>query len=391
MELTRRSMLAGTAAAILTKPAMAADAEPIRIGWLQTITGPNSAPGAGYDRGINFAIAEINARGGVNGRKIELITRDTQGDPTKAVNGAQELISRQRVHAILGPSNSGETLAVTPILARARMPNIHAGTVDSLIDPIKFPNAFRTGASNAQWQASANRYLVETLKLKNIAVIADNSGYGTAAAQDSVADLAKRGAKAVYTGLVDLTSPDLSTEIYKARDAKAEAILAWSASSGLLSRLLNARGTAGWTVPVAGHPALGSGEVAHLLEKPAYWDGVYQVGFRTCSYGADGKLPADQAAFVQKIAGKIKVEDTSLWWICWGYDAVNLVALAVEKAGSTKSEDMIAQLNKVADFPGLYGRYSFSPEQHNGYPDADVVMSASNSFRNGAYTIAPGA
>ena len=121
-----------------------AQAEPIRIGWLAALTGPSSAPAIGFNRGVVFAAEAINAAGGVKGRKIEIITRDTQGDPTKAVNATQEMISQLKVHAIWGPTNSGESLAVTPIMARAKMPNIHPCVVDSLIDPQKFPNAFRS-------------------------------------------------------------------------------------------------------------------------------------------------------------------------------------------------------------------------------------------------------
>jgi branched-chain amino acid transport system substrate-binding protein len=395
MELTRRSLFAGTAAvtaaSLPPRAGRAAGTEPVRIGWLQAITGPNSAAGNGFDRGINFAVSEINASGSVAGRHIELMTRDTQGDPTKAVNGAQELISRQKVHAIIGPSNSGETLAVAPILRRADMPNIHAGTVDGLIDPIKFPNAFRTGASNAQWQESANRYLVTVLKKKDIAVIGDNSGYGTAAVQDSVSDLERRGGKAVYTGLVDLTAPDLTADLTRARSSGAEAILAWSASSGLLARLLNTRAQIGWNVPVAGHPSLGSGDVSHLLDNQDNWKNVIQVGFRTCCFGPDGKLPADQTAFVAKIIGKINLSDTSLWWVAWGYDAVHLIADAVAGKNSSDKQAIIEYINTVTNYHGIYGHYNFTPLQHNGYPDEDVVMSVSNSFRNGAYTVAPGA
>ena len=73
----------------------------------------------------------INAGGGVKGRKIEIVMRDTQGDPTKAVNATQELISQAKVHAIWGPLNSGEALATTPIMARAKIPDIHPCVVES--------------------------------------------------------------------------------------------------------------------------------------------------------------------------------------------------------------------------------------------------------------------
>src|SRR5882724_11394871 len=156
MAISRRDVLLGSAGALgaasFSFPAPAiADSEPIKIGCLAAMTGPSSAPTIGFNRGVNFAVEAINAAGGVKGRKIEIVTRDTQGDPTKAVNATQEMISQVKAHAIWGPTNSGESLAVTPIMARSKMPNIHPCVVDSLIDPVKFPNAFRVTPSNTQW------------------------------------------------------------------------------------------------------------------------------------------------------------------------------------------------------------------------------------------------
>ena len=96
--LTRR-VLIGASAATLAAPAIIrtarADAEPIRVGWLATFTGALSSPTIGFDRGVRWAVEQINGSGGVNGRMIEVISRDTQGDPTKAVNATQDVISRQ--------------------------------------------------------------------------------------------------------------------------------------------------------------------------------------------------------------------------------------------------------------------------------------------------------
>src|SRR5476651_837080 len=110
MRMTRRDVVLGSEGALgaatlpFSKPAIA-QSEPIKIGCLAAMTGPSSAPTIGFNRGMNFAIDAINAAGGVRGRKIEGIIRDTQGDPTKAVNATQELISQVKVHAIWGPLN----------------------------------------------------------------------------------------------------------------------------------------------------------------------------------------------------------------------------------------------------------------------------------------------
>jgi len=104
MSITRRGFTAGSAGLVATGLACPAIAEnrPILVGWMGALTGPLAAPSIGFNRGMQWAVDQINGAGGVKGRKIEIVSRDTQGDPTKAVNATQELISRRKVHVLWG-------------------------------------------------------------------------------------------------------------------------------------------------------------------------------------------------------------------------------------------------------------------------------------------------
>ena len=336
MQIDRRTVIAGMAALACPRVAAAQSShEPIRIGWLASLTGAASAPAIGFDRGVQFATKSINAAGGVKGRMIEIVTRDTQGDPTKAVNAVQDLISRAKVNAVWGPTNSGESLATTPIMARAKMPNIHPCVVDSLIDPAKYPNAFRIAPSNGQWDDAVRDYTTKVLKVRDVAVFGDTTGYGTTAVAASVAAFAKDGAHVAYQAQIDSTQPDVSPDMLRAQQAGAKAIVVWTVAVGMLSRLMNARGAMGWDVPILGHPSLGSGDIRGLLDKPANWDKVYIAGYRSCSFDATGKLPARSQDFVSKLKGEVNLADTLLWWVACGNDAVHLIASAVEAARGT--------------------------------------------------------
>ncbi|HEY6431283.1 MAG TPA: ABC transporter substrate-binding protein [Acetobacteraceae bacterium] len=377
----------------LSAPAIlrtASAAEPIRFGWLVALTGANSAPGIGFNRGVIWAAAQVNAAGGVKGRKIEVITRDTQGDPTKAVNAAVELASRVKADVVFGPTNSGEALATTPILARYKVPNLQLGVVDSLVDPQKYPYAFRLAASNTQWDDANRNYCLNVLKAKSVAVLGDNTGYGTTAVGAAVAAFQKAGANVVYHAVIDANAQDLAPDLLRAKNAGAQVVTVWSDSTGLDARMMNARARIGWDVVFSGHPAMGSGDVAHLLDKPANWEKVYIVGYRNCSFDANGKLPPRTQAFVDSVKGKIALSDTSLWWVASGVDAIRLVAEAVDKTGSSNAEAIAGYWNTVKNWPGLFGDYTFTPTQHNGYPTNQVVMSTANSERDGAFALAPG-
>ena len=394
MPISRRQVLAGSAVSAVAlaqgfpAPAIAQN-EPIKIGYLPALTGPSSSTGVGINRGVQLGVEEINKSGGVNGRKLELISRDTQSDPTKAVNAVAELTQRQKVAMIFGPVNSGEALAATPLIARDKVPMLHPCWVDELIDVKKYPMAYRIAPTNTQVGAGANYYVVDVLKLKKVAVVSDTTGYGTASVNTYVPMLKAKGAEVVYQNHIDAANPDLKPELLRMQAAGAQAIMPWSVNAGFLSRICNTRGVMGWDVPIVGQTTLGSGQTKALLEKPEYWNKVYSNNFRQVCY-ANGKLPARAQEFVERLkTSKIEMGDTLLWWIALGWDSAQMMAQTFKAAG-TKNDDVVAYMNKVKGWPGVYGTVTWTPEQHNGFPDSEVVMCAVNSLRDGAFDLAPG-
>jgi branched-chain amino acid transport system substrate-binding protein len=364
--------------------------EPIKIGWLSSLSGPLSSAATAENQGVQFAVEEINKAGGINGRQIELLTRDTAGDPTKAVNFAQQLLFRDKVNFIIGPVNSGESLATGPIAAKAGVPNIVIGSIDELTDPKKFPLAFRPINTNTQWIKSANDYALNVLKRSKVAVIGDTSGYGTSSAKTATELLKKAGVEPVYSALVDPNKTDLSDEISKARAAGADVLMPWSAATGLLGRVLNTRGDMQWDVPVVGHPSLMALPIKELLNKPEYWEGVYAAGYVSTTYGADGKLPERTRTLMEAIrpslGGKI---DFTFWWVALGYDTVKIIEYAVKKAGSTDPKAVQAALESTNELHGVYATYSWGPSQRNGFPDSAMVVNRANTFKDGSFELAP--
>jgi branched-chain amino acid transport system substrate-binding protein len=339
---------------------------------------------------MRLAVEQFNRAGGVDGRKIEVITRDTQGDPTKAVNAALEMINKEHVDFIAGPTNSGEGLATTPVVARSKVPSIVIGVVEALVDPVKYPHAFRIYPSNTQWSDAVNSYALTVLKVKQIGLLGDTTGFGTSAVNLAEQGLKAHGAVIVYRGLVEANQTDVTADMRKAQSSGAQALVVWTNSAGLISRLLNARAEIGWDVPVVGHPSLGDGAVKPLLAKPENWRNVYNVGYRPMSYDDAGRLPSRTQKFLDEFGKGLRLDDTMLFFVASGYDTVDLIRFAVEAAGSTKPDEIKRVLETGRTFPGLYCTCTYSPTNHNGFATSDVVMNRADSFRNGTYTLAPG-
>ena len=382
------STLMGAALALASHPALA---QPIKIGWLSSLTGPLSSAAIAENQGVQLAVEEINAAGGILGRKIELLTRDTAGDPTKAVNFAQQLAFSDKVHFVIGPVNSGEGLATTPIVARAGVPNLVIGSIDALIDPKKYPRAFRVINTNSQWISTANEYALNTLKRKKVAVIGDTTGYGTSSAKTAQELLEKAGIKPVYSVLLDPNKTDLTDEMTKARAAGADIVMPWSAATGLLGRLLNARGDMGWDVPVVGHPALMAAQIRALLNKPDYWEKTYAAGYVSTTYDAGGKLPERTQQLVDKVRPRMggREIDVLFWWIAMGYDTVRIIEHAVKTAGSTDPAAVQKALENTGSYDGVYATYRWSADEHNGFPDSNMAVNVANTFKDGSFKLAP--
>jgi len=361
----------------------------VRIGWLSSLTGPLSSAAIAENQGVLYAVDEINKAGGILGHKVELLTRDTAGDPVKALNLAQQLVFADKVQFVIGPVNSGEALAVVPALAKAGIPDIVIGSLDQLTDPAKYPLAFRTINTNTQWIATANTYALDVLKRRKVAVIGDTSGYGTSSAKTATALLEKAGITPVYSVLIDPNKTDLTDEMNKARAAGADVVMPWSAATGMLARLLNTRGDMGWDVPVVGHPALMALPIKALLNKPSYWDNVFAAGYASTTY-VDGKLPERTVALMDAIkpmmGGKI---DFTFWWVALGYDSMKVVAYAATKANSLDPDKIKDVLEHTTDYPGVYGTYTWTPTNHNGFPDSGMVMNIGGTFKEGSYQAAP--
>jgi branched-chain amino acid transport system substrate-binding protein len=221
-------------------------------------------------------------------------------------------------------------------------------------------------------------------------VIGDTTGYGVDAVAKSVAGFKADGANVVYSATIDATQADVTPDLLRMKDAGAEVIVMWTTSNGLEARMLNARAAKGWDVPVAGHPTLGSGEVKKLLDKPENWNKVYVVSFRSVMRNDAGKLPATTQAFLDESKGKIDLSYTLLFFPLIGVDEIALFTAAVTETGSTDGVKLAEYFNHLKDFKGVFGNYTFSPTEHNGFALDSVQLGQANTAAEGVMKAAPG-
>lgn len=152
-------------------------AAPIKIGGLFSVTGPASFLGEPERNTAQMVVDEINKAGGIKGRQLQLIAYDTQGDATKAVQAATRLIKEDKVVAIIGPSTTGDTMAVIPLVEKAKIPLIACAAGLKITEPVK-QWVFKTAQNDSLAVASIFENL-KKLKISKVAILTVSDSFGS--------------------------------------------------------------------------------------------------------------------------------------------------------------------------------------------------------------------
>jgi len=213
---------------LLASPVLAA--EPLRIGALFSITGPASFLGEPERNTLEMLVKEANSKGGIKGRKIELVVYDTQGDATKAVQMATKLIKNDKVSVILGPSTTGETMAVIPVAEKEKVPLISCAAGIKITDPVK-KYVFKTPANDHVAAEKIFNYMLAK-KQKNVAILTVTDGFGSSG-REQLKDLAKKkGITVVADETYGPKDTDMTAQLTKIKGSKADAIICWGTNPG---------------------------------------------------------------------------------------------------------------------------------------------------------------
>src|SRR5204863_4801638 len=176
MTIVRRAL--GALLAALFATAALAQQEPLRIGFLTVRTGPLAAGGRQMEEGINLFLKERNNT--LSGRKVEIIFADTAGQPAQARTKAQELVEREKVHVLVGPLATFEALAIDSYVLDAKVPLLPpmSAAQNDLAQQKKSDYVIHTYGTAAQAKYAMGDYATKKLRLKRVAMIADDFTYG---------------------------------------------------------------------------------------------------------------------------------------------------------------------------------------------------------------------
>jgi ABC-type branched-subunit amino acid transport system substrate-binding protein len=360
MDTTRRLALGACAllgAALTLAPAQAQ--EPIKVGFSGALSGGLSLLGQGVRDGIETSFAEINAAGGVGGRKLQLVVEDDAYEPMRSIAAARKLVEQDKVIAILAPTGTAQTAALIPFIQESKTPMLFPyGFSKALTNPTKRYVFATLPEVRVQMMLLAN-YVLDTLKQTQVAAIYQNDDFG----QDAVAGLEERFGKSNVKLLklpFDRGTTNFSGLVAQAKEAGVEHVVFLGIPKDA-ALVLREQAKLGWKPQFSGHNALGDPQTFQLAGNLV--EGAIAVAVME-------PLDSDKPAVKEFIAAQKKYlpRTQPTTYSMHGYVAGKLLAEALKRSGGKTDADAIATaLEGMKNFDtGLMGPTTFSPEQHAG-------------------------
>lgn len=364
--ITRRLALAAAAALLTT----AAAAQEIKLGFNGDLSAsPSAQSGAAGVLGIQAAIDDINAAGGIGGRKLTLVIRDDQSQPPKSIQNMSDLIDNEKVVAVFGPTNSGNALAWKHIPNQKKV--VSMGMIGGGTDITK-----STGGDNYMFRVSmVDREQVAGLMAyakkagyKKLGLLAETTGFGAGGLKDMQEIGQVQGLDVSAIERFAVADTDMTSQLNKLKGAGVDAVVVWAQGTPT-GQLMRSMEKINWFPPMlsswaADNVTFYDAAGKTLAERPLF--------MRTMVDPSTAK----QKELFERVKGKLAAPSAFPFTV-HGYDAVQLIAAAIRQAGSTEGPKLQAALEDLKDpVNGAMKTYNkpFSKTQHEALTAADFAF-----------------
>lgn len=348
-----------------------ASGEPHKIGVIVSLTGTYAGLGDPEKNALVLESERVNAEGGINGRKIELIFEDDGTDEARAVTAASRLIEQDRVAAVIGASGTGQSMAIRNDVDRSAVPQVSMAGGNAITDQFD-ENVFQTPWSNRL----VVPYVLDYLKsqgLTKVGLITDSGGYGKDGKAVILAEVPKAGLQIVEDQTFNAGDTDMTAQLTRIKASGAQVILMWTAGKEAVT-IANNRETLGITLPLVGGPGNARKEFISGAESAA--EGfVFTAGKILVpeAYGKDTAAYDVATSFISRYKEKFGTEPDI--FAGHAYDAFHIVAEALKRLPDEYAPvNLRDEIEKTKGLVAVGGTFTFSPTDHNGMTEDDLVM-----------------
>lgn len=375
------------AAALLSWSLAGIASEPIKIGVTGPFTGGSAPMGVSMRDGVKLAVADINAKGGVLGRQLQLVERDDEAKNERGVQVAQELINKEKVIATVGFINTGVALASQRFYQEAKIPvmnNVATGSIitKQFVGPENKDNyIFRTSANDIIQSGMIVEEAVGRQKFAKVAILADSTNYGQLGREDLEKALAAKGIKPVAVEKYNLKDVDMTAQLLKAKQGGAQVVLTYGIGPEL-AQIANGMEKLNWKVPIVGSWPLSMGNFIDNAGKNGNGARMPQTFIQ------DGNTPM-RKSFIQAYQKAYKTERMpSAVSAAQGYDSIHLLVAAIKQAGTTDGPKVREALeNLKVPLEGVITTYN-KPYTHDDHESIKPNMVVIGEVKDGRVVLA---
>lgn len=349
---------------------------PVEIGLIAPLSGPLAASGQAIQRGMLLAIEEINREGGVLGRPLSLVARDVHNDGQAGVAALRELHRDHSIVAVFGGIFSPVMLAQLDTIHELEIPLMNPwGSVTGITKNGRNPNyAFRVSVSDEYADEFLVRYALEVVGARRPGIIADTTAWGDSNVAGLKEWLGRSGITPAGVERFDQGDVNMSRQLARLRAARVDALL-MVANAPEGAAIVRGLATLGWKVQVISHWGISGGRFVELsgVENA---EGVLTLQ----TYSFFGPLSAKGETLVRNYHARFgtrRVEEIlAPVGVAHGYDGVQLLARAIQKARTTAGPRVRESLEQLEPYDGLVKRYApaFTPERHDALVAEDYIM-----------------
>ena len=347
-----------------------AEDDAVKIGAVLSVTGPASFLGEPEKNTLQMLAKQINESGGLLGKKIDLIILDDETDVNKAVLAADRLLKKDKVIAVVGPTTSGNTLAIKNKFAPAGVPLVSCAAAEKIVSPVD-PWVFKTPQSDRH----AVKKILEHAKgagYKKIAILTVSDGYGQAGREVLKELVPAEGFELVADEVYGPKDTDMTAQLTKIKGAAPDAIICWGTNPGPAVVAKN-RVQLGLTTPLYMSHGVASKKFIELAGDAS--EGILLPAGKLAIIDS---LPDDdpQKALLKRYAEDYQknfgVPVSTFGGYAW--DGLMLLVKAAQNGQSLKPKDLRDNLEKISAFPATGGVFTFSDKDHNGLDEKAFEM-----------------
>lgn len=345
------------------------DSGPILVGYYGDLSGNTSSFGQSTKNGVEMAVDEINKAGGINGRQVQIIVEDDQGEPNKAATVVSKLVNQDRVHAILGEVASSNSLAAAPKAQEGKVPMISPSSTNPAVTQVG-DYIFRVCFIDPFQGEVMAKFAANNLKAKRAAILYDfNSDYSRGLFQFFTRSFKQLGGEIVSEQSYTQRDRDFSGQLTAIRAANPDVIYV-PGYYGEVGVIANQTKQLGIKAPLLG----GDG-----WDSPRLWElgGASLNGnYISNHYSVDDPSPAIQK-FVADYKARFNILPDAL--AALGYDSMKVLADAIKRSGGTESAKLRDAIAQTKNFAGVTGSITIDADR-NAVKPAVVLKLQDSKF-----------